>query len=98
MTDTSLADATSVAEPARTRRRDPDAHRAAILETARTAFAERGYTRATIPAIARRAGVTHGLVMRHFPSKEQLFLSAVPGPRDVDEIVTGDVASLPDRV
>lgn len=64
----------------RKRVRAPEVHREAILEAARAAFAERGYTRATIREIAGRAGVTHGLVMRHFGSKEQLFLAAVPGP------------------
>ncbi|PZG08321.1 TetR/AcrR family transcriptional regulator [Nonomuraea aridisoli] len=95
---TSAPDATPPAEPARRRRRDPEAHRAAILDAAREAFAEHGYALATIRDIARRAGVTHGLVMRHFTSKEQLFLCAVPGTRDLDEIVAGDVASLPERV
>ncbi|MFG2078524.1 TetR/AcrR family transcriptional regulator [Nonomuraea maritima] len=93
------SDATPPAAPARRpRRRDPDAHRAAILEAARETFAEHGYARATIREIARRAGVTHGLVMRHFTSKEQLFVSAVPGTRDIDEVVAGDVRQLPDRV
>ncbi|MGN9840234.1 TetR/AcrR family transcriptional regulator [Nonomuraea sp. H19] len=83
---------------ARKRVRDPEAHRAAILGAARAAFAERGYARATIRDIATRAGVTHGLVMRHFKSKERLFLAAVPGTRDLDDVVEGDRAELPDRV
>lgn len=78
--------------------RAPQAHRAAILQAARAAFAERGYARATIREIAGRAGVTHGLVMRHFGSKERLFLAAVPGPRDLPELVPGPVETLPDRI
>jgi len=78
--------------------RAPEAHRAAILEAARAAFAERGYARATIREIAGRAGVTHGLVMRHFGSKEQLFLAAVPGPRDLPELMPGPAETLPDRI
>jgi len=78
--------------------RAPEAHRAAILEAARAAFAERGYARATIREIAGRAGVTHGLVMRHFGSKEQLFLAAVPGPRDLPELLPGPAKTLPDRI
>ncbi len=66
--------------PKRKRVRDPEAHRAAILGAARAAFAERGYARATIRDIAARAGVTHSLVMRHFTSKEGLFLSVSPSP------------------
>ena len=80
------------------RRRDPEASRAAILEAAREVFAERGYARATIREIARRAGVTHGLVMRHFGSKEQLLIEALPGPRAAADVVPGDLATLPERV
>lgn len=88
-------------EPApdkRKRIRDPEAKRAAITEAARAVFAERGYAKATIREIARRAGVTHGLVMLHFTSKEQLFLAAVPGTRDLAASVRGDVAGLAARV
>ncbi|MFF3405252.1 TetR/AcrR family transcriptional regulator [Streptomyces sp. NPDC002742] len=82
----------------RKRVRAPEAHREAILEAARAAFAERGYTRATIREIAGRAGVTHGLVMRHFGSKEQLFLAAVPGPRDLPELLPGPPETMPERL
>jgi AcrR family transcriptional regulator len=80
------------------RRRDPEASRAAILEAAREVFNERGYARATIREIARRAGVTHGLVMRHFGSKEQLLIQALPGPRAIAGVAPGDLATLPERV
>ncbi|MFI6434998.1 TetR family transcriptional regulator [Streptomyces sp. NPDC050759] len=49
------------------------------------------------PEVARRAGVTHGLVIRHFGSKEQLFLAAVPSPRTLMAQVAGDPMSLPTR-
>lgn len=78
--------------------RAPEAHRAAILEAARAAFAERGFTKATIRDVARRAGVTHGLVMLHFPSKEQLFISAVPGTSEAAANLPGDLDGLPERV
>jgi len=80
------------------RRRDPEASRAAILEAASEVFNERGYTGATIREIARRAGVTHGLVMRHFGSKEQLLIQALPGPRAVAEVTPGDLDTLPERI
>ena len=83
---------------ARRRRRDPDASRAAILEAAQEVFTERGYARATIREIARRAGVTHGLVMRHFGTKERLLIAALPGPRGLSDAVSGDLESLPERV
>jgi len=75
-------------------RRNPEASRAAILAAAREAFAGQGFARATVRGIARRAGVTHGLVMMHFTSKEQLFLAAVPGHRELPEVVAGDSALL----
>jgi hypothetical protein len=84
--------------PSRARGRNPEASRAAILAAAGAAFAELGYARATIRDIARRAGVTHGLVMMHFTSKEQLFLAAVPGHRELPGVVAGDPALLPERV
>jgi AcrR family transcriptional regulator len=80
------------------RRRDAEASRAAILVAAREVFAERGYAGATIREIARRAEVTHGLVMRHFGSKEQLLVAALPGTRHIPEIVAGDPATLPERI
>ena len=83
--------------PAR-RRRDPEASRAAILQAAREVFNERGYARATIREIARRAGVTHGLVMRHFGTKEQLLFQALPGPRVAAEVAPGDLDTLPERI
>ncbi|BBH69940.1 TetR family transcriptional regulator [Actinoplanes sp. OR16] len=85
------------AEPKK-RTRDPEKKRAAILAAAREVFAETGYEKATVREIARRAGVTHGLVVLHFSSKEQLFLAAVPGPSILSESVPGDRDGLPARV
>jgi AcrR family transcriptional regulator len=84
--------------PARRRVRNPDANRAAILEAALAAFAERGYARATMRDIAQRAGITHGLVQRHFGSKKALFLAAVPAARHWDNMIGGDPAALPERI
>jgi hypothetical protein len=96
---TSVTDpAGSPASPPARRRRDPEASRSAILESARAVFAERGYARATIREIARRAGVTHGLVLRHFGSKERLLIAALPGPRAAAGVLPGDLATLPERI
>jgi AcrR family transcriptional regulator len=81
----------------RPRRRDPEAHRAAILAATREALTERGYARATIRDIARRAGVTHGLVMRHFGSKERLMVAAL-GTSSLEDAIDGDPAALPERL
>lgn len=45
---------------------------AAILDSAAQLFAERGPAAASIRDIAARARVNHGLVFRHFGTKEQL--------------------------
>ncbi|MCD0484097.1 TetR family transcriptional regulator [Streptacidiphilus sp. ASG 303] len=82
----------------RKRTRDPEGKRAAIIAAARAVFAERGFARATIREIAQRAGVTHGLVVMHFTTKERLFVAAVPGPRDLADSVAGDLEGLPGRV
>src|ERR1700760_1539769 len=86
------------AGPPPRRRRNPEASRAAILEAARAVFTERGYARGTIREIAQRAGVTHGLVMRHFGSKERLIIEALPGPRAAAGVVPGELATLPERI
>jgi len=59
------------------RRRDAAATRAAILQSARSAFAKSGYDGAGVREIAAGAGVTAMLVNRYFGSKEQLFAEAV---------------------
>nr|AGH68917.1 TetR-like transcriptional regulator [Streptomyces sp. CNH189] len=46
--------------------------RRAILEAAAVAFAEHGYTAATVADILRTAGVTKGAMYFHFDSKEAL--------------------------
>ena len=55
---------------------DPAVTRQTILEAARTAFAESGYEKVTIRAIAAGAGVDPALVHHHFGSKQELFVAA----------------------
>lgn len=81
----------------RKRVRNPDAHRAAILSAARSVFGEHGYANGTIREIARRAGVTHGLVVRHFETKERLFVTSLLARRE-EERYSGAVADLPERI
>ena len=59
------------------RQRNAAATRAAILESARRAFAKAGYAGAGVREIAGGAGVTAMLVNRYFGSKERLFAEAV---------------------
>lgn len=57
------------------RRTSTDA-KAAILRAARLRFAEDGFDRATIRAIAADADIDPAMVMRYFGSKDQLFAAA----------------------
>jgi AcrR family transcriptional regulator len=59
------------------RPRDADATRAAILASARRAFAAHGYDGAGVREIAAGAGVTAMMVNRYFGSKGKLFAKAV---------------------
>jgi AcrR family transcriptional regulator len=52
---------------------------ACILQEARRLFAEEGFERATIRAVAGRTGVDPALVMQYFGSKEGLFAAAMQG-------------------
>src|SRR4051794_20170185 len=52
---------------------------ACILQAARRLFAEEGFERATIRAVAGRTGVDPALVMQYFGSKEGLFAAAMEG-------------------
>lgn len=59
--------------PANSRTAKADATRAAILASARLAFAEHGYDGAGLRSIAKGAGVTAMMIGRYFGSKEGLF-------------------------
>lgn len=50
---------------------------AAILASARTLFAERGFEAASIDDIAEAAGVAKGAVYHHFASKEAIFVDVL---------------------
>ncbi|ROO85462.1 TetR family transcriptional regulator [Actinocorallia herbida] len=56
--------------------RRSDATKEAILNAARERFAEDGYERATIRAIAADAAIDPSMVMRYFGSKDKLFAAA----------------------
>ncbi|GAB3960524.1 TetR family transcriptional regulator [Actinoallomurus acanthiterrae] len=65
---------------------------ARILAAARERFAEVGYDRTTIRAVAAAAGVDPALVMQYFGDKKELFRRAVEVPPD--EELPGDPAKL----
>jgi AcrR family transcriptional regulator len=67
----------------------------AILDAARELFAGQGFERATIRAVAARAGVDPALVMQYFGSKEGLFAAATHWSSDHERILTATPDSLP---
>jgi AcrR family transcriptional regulator len=72
-----------------------------ILTVAQQMFADVGYDRTTIRAVASAAGVDAGLVMHYFGSKDQLFARAAAVPVDElagDGVVEALLASLADRL
>ena len=60
---------------------------AAILGAARALFAETGFERATIRAVAAAAGVDPALVMQYFGSKEGLFTAAATWSSDHETVL-----------
>lgn len=56
--------------------RRPRVERAEVLQAAREAFAERGYDGATLATIAARVGVSPAALLRHAPTKQELFEAA----------------------
>jgi AcrR family transcriptional regulator len=73
---------------------DPDDTRRAILAAAQGEFGANGYDRATIRAIATRAGVDPGLVIHHFRNKQELFAAAHELPVNPARLFD-EVARLP---
>ncbi len=55
---------------------DRTERRAVLCQAAVAVFAEQGYHRATMQAVAERAGVSKGGVYEYFDSKEQLLLAS----------------------
>lgn len=66
---------------------DPDQTRAAILDAALTAFAQRGYDGASIRDITGAAGVGHNLARHYFGSKHELWRAALH--HGLDDAATG---------
>jgi AcrR family transcriptional regulator len=65
-----------VASRARTRL-DVDARRAQLLEIGLEVFSHRPYEEVWIEEIARRAGVSRGLLYHYFPTKRDFFIAVV---------------------
>lgn len=68
---------TELAKPARTQAERTATMRATLLDAAIDSLVEWGYSRTTTQGIARRAGVSRGAQLHHFPTKESLVVAAV---------------------
>lgn len=65
---------------------------AEILDAARHVFAEKGFTEATVDAIAEAAGVSKGTVYLYFPSKREIYLAALmKGVQEMVELTWKEV-------
>ena len=75
--------------------RDP-ARRAAILETAASAFAHSGYAATSMEEVAAASGVTKLIVYRHFGTKEALYRAVLEGvfTRQAELFLTNMAAGL----
>jgi AcrR family transcriptional regulator len=77
---------------------------ARILTAARQMFADVGYDRTTIRAVAAAVGVDAGLVMHYFGSKDELFARAADLPADelpnatAEQVAESLLASLASRL
>lgn len=70
------------------RRKGSPETRREILDSARTLFAERGFTGTSIRAVAADAGVDPALVHHYYGTKEGLFRAALDVPFDPTVLIT----------
>ena len=73
----------------------PDARRA-VLDAARELFAELGFERTTMRAVAARAGVDPALIYHYFGDKDGLLFAALQPPADAAAVFS-DLADAADR-
>lgn len=77
-------------------RLDPGIRREQILAAAREVFVADDYARASMEAVAARAGVTTGLVNHYFGTKRDLYLAVIADlAAGLPEMVETDVPDLP---
>lgn len=77
-------------------------NREAILAAAAHHFAEFGYDRTSMRAIAAEAGVDQALIAHYFGSKHQLFIAAVEFPLEpaeiLPEVLSADRSTIGERL
>jgi AcrR family transcriptional regulator len=84
------------------RRPGEPATRERIADAARRLFAERGFDRTSVRAVAAEAGVDPALVHHYFGTKQRLFLEAVDFPidaaRSLETLSVGDIDESGERL
>lgn len=88
-----VADAAATARRRAGRPRSPQVPQA-IRDAARTLFAERGFVKTSVRDIATLAGCDPAVVIRHFGTKEKLFLEAIDVAPRFDVLNNAPLASL----
>lgn len=80
---------TSIDHGGRTGRRpgSPDT-RSRILDSARAKFAQNGFDKVSIRAVAAEAGVDSALVHHYFGTKRRLFIASIELPVDPEQILS----------
>ena len=68
---------TDTSQASERRKNDPQALRGRVLDAAAALFQSNGYGATTTQQIAAAAGVTHGAMHHHFPTKKKLGLAVV---------------------
>lgn len=84
-----------MARPSRTRKNDPAALRARVLDAAARSFQAHGYGATSMHDVVRAAAVTGGALYHHFPSKKDLAL-AVLAERVAREVEQTWIAAVND--
>jgi AcrR family transcriptional regulator len=92
VTPPTLPAASDTSVPREERRRRTEA---AILEAGRELFAEIGFERTTIRAVAARAGIDPALVMQYYGNKEGLFAAAARWQVDHKQLAGATLAEIP---
>jgi AcrR family transcriptional regulator len=92
---------TAVATKESRKRKITEKRREQILKAALEIFTQKGYAAATIPEIAKAAGVAAGTIYLYYPSKRELFVSVIknfiitpPLLNLIDKIPQGDINAV----
>ena len=75
--------------------RRPRVSRDQVLQASREAFAERGYEGTTLSSISARLGVSAAALLRHAPTKEALFQSAMAASEEEPGLPSDFLAGVP---